>query len=737
MNKHTSHKHQSNKKQQGIVTFVGCSGYTNTGDDMYPLVLKKYFKGYDLQFKNSDLPRKLPKDCKILVMGPGGIIYQDNSAHTHYMTEYMEQAVNRKIPIVFLSCGIQSQSIDHWKKYLDYAELITVRSKKDVEYIKQVSDNKNIYYYPDLGYLFDDYEYVPNLPPKYTLFIPIAAARNDNSQEPVRAYRNLPKEERVLLRMGSIEDVQQNYPSWIEQGEAKTIVNANPAMVNYIIQHASMVYTGRYHGLVFARKNGVPFNIGAAGQLKLQNEDLQSNFLDAMFHLKKLEEIVKKNVHIKKQKRVAIIHDDFSISGGGEMLVSILAKSLSMRGYHTEIFTFSISDNTKKMIPDDVIIHTLKEKRTLSNDDTIKRYLFSELNIQNQFHFFIFSGHSSMCAAKNHKPNMLYAHNIPKSEPNFPKTHPYDEVLGTTNPQHMLVLNKDDVQIYLSRIKEINFLDKIWRKMYDFKMKYRKEPILPQYISNKLDALRFILNRNLRINKLKFLTYQFTNKENLREINDIVTNSDNIKSKLKKKYRRDAHVVYPPIETEKYSYKPHKNYWLSVNRIVPLKRIELQLLAFKELPEEKLIIIGNLENQEYYAYLQSIKPSNVTFLGVVPETEKVQKLSECKGFIFTAQDEDFGMSLVEATASGKPVIAPKEGGCIETVRDTITGELIEDITVEKLIETIKKISPHVETYKEECLLHARKYDVFFFTEKMIDHIERANPFGKKLSCLPD
>lgn len=730
MKKHPSHKAKDTKNQREIITFVGCSGYTNIGDDMYPLVLKKHLRDYDLLFKNSDLPRKLPPECKLLVMGPGGVIFQNNTAHTDYMTEYMEQAVRRKIPIVFISCGVQSLQIDRWKKYLDYAELITVRSEKDVEYIKQVSNNKNIYYYPDLGYLFDDYEYVPNLPKKYTAFIPIAPALTDNSQAPVRAYKSLPKEERLLVRMGSIEDVQQNYPSWLAQGEARTIVNVTPPMVNYIIRHAEKVYTGRYHGLVFSRKNEVPFEIGSAGQLKLHNEDLKNNFLDAIFHLRKLDEIIKKYIQIKKKKRVAIIHDDFSISGGGEKLVSILAHSLQQRGYHAEIFTFSLSENTKKMLPEGIIIHTLKDKKTLSTDDAIKRYLFSELNIRDQFHFFVFSGHSSMCAARSHKPNLLYSHNIPKSEPVFPRTHPYEQVLGVTDPQHMLVLNEDDIQIYLSSIKETNLIDTAWRKLYAFKMKYIKRQILPQWIGNKIDAVRFILNRTIRVDKLKFLTYQFTNRENLREIQTIVTNSQNIKDKVFKKYKRQSDIVYPPIETEKYSYKPHKNYWLSINRIVPLKRIEIQLEAFKKTPEENLIIIGDFESQEYYNYLQSIKPDNVKFLGVVNEDEKIQKLSECKGFIFTAQDEDFGMSVVEATASGKPVIAPREGGCIETIKDGITGELITDITADKLAESILRMSPNVELYKEACLLHARKFDVFFFTEKMIQHIEDADPFRK-------
>ena len=89
-----------------------------------------------------------------------------------------------------------------------------------------------------------------------------------------------------------------------------------------------------------------------------------------------------------------------------------------------------------------------------------------------------------------------------------------------------------------------------------------------------------------------------------------------------------------------------------------------------------------------------------------------------------------GAFVVEATASGKPVIAPHEGGCIETIKEGVTGELITDIDADKLAESILKMAPNVELYREACLLHARKFDVFFFTEKMIQHIEDADPFRK-------
>lgn len=709
-------------KRKGVAVVVGCSGYGNMGDDLYPLVIKKHFKEVEFVFKNSDNPRKVHPDCKLLIIGPGGIIYENETAHFQYMSEYMDQAIKRKIPMVFLSCGVQPDNINSWKKYLDYAEFITVRSENDLKMIRQVSDNKNIFYYPDLGYIFDDYEEVKNLPSKYTVFIPISSAEENNKWLPItEIYKNLPPEERVLLRMGSMMD-SQIFDSWLKLGEAKTILNVTPQTANYVIKNAQMVYTGRYHGMVLARRNSVPFDTGGARLLKLINEDRESNFFNAAGHTYKLAGVLKKYLNLKK-KKIAIIHDDFSISGGGEKLVSIMADSLLKNGYETEIYTFALSENTKKMIPGHLKIHTLKEKKTVSNDDTIKRFLFSELSLKDKFDFFIFSGHSSLCAAKLNKPNMLYCHNLPKSEPNFPKAHPYEMIDGGVNPQNMLVLNEDDVQTYLSSVKEVNFFDRWWRKLYVLKMKYRKEPILPEFIANKIDALRFILNRTMRINSFKFLSYQSTHKENLREIDRVVTNSNNIKIKVRKKYKRDSEIIYPPIETSLYKYLPHRDYWVSINRVVPLKRIELQLKAFALIPDEHLYIVGDIENKEYFDYLQSIKPPNVNFLGAINEDEKISLLSESIGFIFTAHDEDFGMAVVEAMASGKPVIAPNEGGCMETVIHDKTGLLIAKMDEHKLVDAIREIRRRPESFKDACIKRAREFDAFYFIKKIISNIE--------------
>ncbi len=163
-----------------------------------------------------------------------------------------------------------------------------------------------------------------------------------------------------------------------------------------------------------------------------------------------------------------------------------------------------------------------------------------------------------------------------------------------------------------------------------------------------------------------------------------------------------------------------------MNRITPKKRIEIQLKAFSKMPDENLLIIGKKELDYYYQNLLKIKPSNVTFLGTVNELNLFQKLSYCKGLIFTAEDEDFGLAPVEAMASGKPVIAPNEGGCKETIINGKTGVLIDDINEDKLAEAIKKLGKEIEKnplkYKKSCQTQAKNFDTKIFIEKIKQQI---------------
>lgn len=703
------------KETKDTVAVVGASGYGNIGDDLYPLVLRRHLPGCPFVFLNSDPPRRLPEGCKLLVIGPGGVIYENQTAHFDYMREYMDEAMRRKIPIVFLSCGVQSAEIPRWKPYLDYADLVTVRSAKDVEYVRAVSPEAKVAWHPDLGYLFDETEPIEGLPARYTVFTPIARSRH-NSQL-AQIYRDTPEAERVLLRLGATSESLEAFATWLELGPAKVILEATPRQANYVLSRAQMVYTGRYHGMVLARRAGVPFQTGHATQLKIQNEDRGADPRLAERHVVELVSALRRHGVRFSPPRVAIVHEDFSLSGGGEVLMGTLAEALETRGMKATIYTFDVSEETRRIVPAGLDIRTLRPPTLPSTDDALKRYLFSELDVAADHDFFIFSGHASQCAAARHKPNLLYAHNVPKSEPSFPREHPA-EALGEDDPEQKIVRNADDVQDYLRATKEITFLERAWRRLYAWKMRRWRRQLLPDFVARKVDALRFLLNRGLRFRAAKFLAYQSTNRQNLRHVERIFANSRHIQAKLRTKYGRSSEVVYPAVRAERYRFAESGDFWLSINRLVPLKRVEMQLEAFAALPDERLVILGAAQDEGYRRFLESRAPGNVEFRGVVDDAEKARLLATCRGFVFTAADEDFGMAVAEAMAAGKPVIVPDEGGCRETVEDGVHGARIAGITAEKVRRAVMEISPHAASYRDACREQAERFSVDPFADRI-------------------
>ena len=163
-----------------------------------------------------------------------------------------------------------------------------------------------------------------------------------------------------------------------------------------------------------------------------------------------------------------------------------------------------------------------------------------------------------------------------------------------------------------------------------------------------------------------------------------------------------------------------KGYWLSVGRIDKWKRIELQIEAFRKMPDKKLFIVGKI----YPQYEEVVKnaPNNVSFITNVNESTLIGLYSECEGFITTAIDEDFGITPLEAMASGKPVVATKEGGYLETIIDGHTGILVSP-DVDEIVQAVNKISEDPEQYKEACEAQARRFDYIVFKEKINKLVE--------------
>lgn len=210
------------------------------------------------------------------------------------------------------------------------------------------------------------------------------------------------------------------------------------------------------------------------------------------------------------------------------------------------------------------------------------------------------------------------------------------------------------------------------------------------------------------------------NKKYVRHVDTVIGSSRNAQQRLRKYLRRDSALIYPPIETKKFHYRPAENFWLSVNRLISHKRIHWQIEAFRRMPEQNLVIVGSYEKSrhflEYARYITRIKPINVTLLHWIDEKKLVDLYSRCRGLLATAHDEDFGMTTLEAMAAGKPVIATDEGGYRETVIDGQTGRLIA-ATPEAIVEAVRELSPRVHTYQAACQQQAGAFDTAICLQK--------------------
>lgn len=210
--------------------------------------------------------------------------------------------------------------------------------------------------------------------------------------------------------------------------------------------------------------------------------------------------------------------------------------------------------------------------------------------------------------------------------------------------------------------------------------------------------------------------HRLADQRSVRSVDNIVAISKTTQDRIKKYHGRDAPIIYPPVDTSRYFCREYGDFWLSVNRIYPEKRIEIQIEAFRKMPNEQLVICGGYAVGDHAArYAKKIMedvPDNVTFLGEVREEELIDLYSRCRGLICTALDEDFGLTPIEAMASGKPVVAVAEGGFRETVVAG-TGVLVR-ADEQSIRDSVEKISPHADDYCSHCLNQAARFDLSHF-----------------------
>jgi glycosyltransferase involved in cell wall biosynthesis len=220
----------------------------------------------------------------------------------------------------------------------------------------------------------------------------------------------------------------------------------------------------------------------------------------------------------------------------------------------------------------------------------------------------------------------------------------YDVILSSSSAVAKGVLTGPD-QLHVS------YVHSPMRYAWDMQHTYLEEAGLARGMGSIL--ARLMLHR-LRIWDLR----------SVHGVDEYIANSKFIARRIQKLYRREAKVIYPPVSVPRVVSNVHKErYFLTASRLVQYKNTRVIVEAFRDLPDERLIVIGTGPE---LARLKKLSGPNVTFLGFVDDDERDRLMAAARAFVFAAQ-EDFGIVVVEAQARGTPVIALGCGGATETV----------------------------------------------------------------------
>jgi glycosyltransferase involved in cell wall biosynthesis len=336
--------------------------------------------------------------------------------------------------------------------------------------------------------------------------------------------------------------------------------------------------------------------------------------------------------------KIALVHDFLVKAGGAERVLKVLAD----------------------MFPDAPIYTLLYDKEKLGEIFPENRVVTSYLQKYPEF---------------IRKRYQLLITKMPKAIELF-DLNDFDVVISSSNAYAHGILTS-------VKTKHICYCHSPMRYVWDYKNEYLKE--------HKLGAISEFLATKI-LKKIRFWDQIASDRPDL-----YIANSKYVQKRIKKYYRQESSVIYPPVDIERFKVSDQNDdYFLIVSTLSPYKKVDLAVQLFNKI-QKNLIVIGDGSQRRY---LETIAAPNVKILGFKSDKEVEKYMEKCRGLIFSGE-EDFGITPVEAMACGKPVLAYGKGGALETVIEGKTGEFFYQPTVESMEEGMARLLINEKKYKPQ------------------------------------
>lgn len=242
----------------------------------------------------------------------------------------------------------------------------------------------------------------------------------------------------------------------------------------------------------------------------------------------------------------------------------------------------------------------------------------------------------------------------------------------------------------------ISYVHSPMRYAWDLQHRYLRE-------SNMTSGVKSWLARYI-LHKMRIWDTRTSNG-----VDHFIANSQFIARRIKKVYGREATVIYPPVDIDAFPLCTSKeDYYLTASRLVPYKKVKLIVEAFNQMPDKKLVVIGDGSE---YAKIKAVAQGNIELMGYQPFEVLRDKMQHAKAFVFAAE-EDFGITPVEAQACGTPVIAYGRGGALETITSE-TGVFFCEQNIDSIIKELDRFED-MKIKPEKCRANAERFTIESF-----------------------